>query len=76
MKYYDIDDYIEHKDNSIKPLLAHLRKIIMLAHPSIREQISWNTPFLLLLRPSLFFQRYQANESCGSLFCQRFLFEQ
>ena len=45
MKYYDIDDYIEHKDNSIKSLLAHLRKIIMLAHPSIREQISWNTPF-------------------------------
>ena len=45
MKYLDIDDYIESKDNSIKLLLVHLRKIIMLAHPNIREQISWNTPF-------------------------------
>ncbi len=45
MKYHDIDDYIEGKDKSIKPLLAHIRKVIMLAHPNIREQISWNTPF-------------------------------
>jgi hypothetical protein len=45
MKYHDIDDYIEGEDKSIKPLLAHLRKVIMLSHPNIREQISWNLPF-------------------------------
>jgi hypothetical protein len=44
-KYLDIDDYIESKDRIIKPLLAHIRKVIMLSHPNIREQISWNTPF-------------------------------
>jgi uncharacterized protein YdhG (YjbR/CyaY superfamily) len=44
-KYLDIDDYIESKDNALKPLLAHLRKVIMLAHPNIREQISWSLPF-------------------------------
>ncbi len=44
-KYLDIDDYIESKDNSLKPLLAHIRKVIMLAHPNIREQISWSLPF-------------------------------
>ena len=45
MKYHDIDDYIEGKDKSIKLLLAHIRKVIMLAHYNIHEQISWNTPF-------------------------------
>ena len=44
-KYLDIDDYIESKDNSLKPLLAHIRKVIMLSHPNIREQISWSVPF-------------------------------
>jgi hypothetical protein len=44
-KYLDIDDYIESKDNSLKPLLVHIRKVIMLAHPNIREQISWSLPF-------------------------------
>jgi hypothetical protein len=44
-KYLNIDDYIESKDNSLKPLLSHLRKVIMLAHPNIREQISWSLPF-------------------------------
>lgn len=44
-KYLDINDYIDSKDKSIKPLLSHLRKIIMLSHPHIREQISWNIPF-------------------------------
>ena len=44
-KYFDIDDYIESKDKSLKSLLAHIRRVIMLAHPNIREQISWNTPF-------------------------------
>lgn len=44
-KYLDIDDYIESKEESLRPLLAHLRKVIMLAHPNIREQISWNLPF-------------------------------
>lgn len=44
-KYLNIDDYIESQDRFIKPLLAHLRKVIMLAHPNIREQISWSLPF-------------------------------
>jgi hypothetical protein len=44
-KYVDINDYIETQDRLLKPLLTHLRKVIMLAHPNIREQISWNTPF-------------------------------
>lgn len=44
-KYLNIDDYIESQDGLIKPLLAHLRKVIMLAHPNIREQISWSLPF-------------------------------
>ena len=44
-KYLDIDDYIESKDNSLKLLLTHIRKVIMLSHPSIREQISWSLPF-------------------------------
>jgi hypothetical protein len=44
-KYLNIDDYIESQDRFIIPLLAHLRKVIMLAHPNIREQISWSLPF-------------------------------
>ena len=44
-KYLDIDDFIQSKDTSLRPLLLQLRKVIMLAHPNIREQISWNTPF-------------------------------
>lgn len=44
-KYLDIDDFIQSKDRSLRPLLLQLRKVIMLAHPNIREQISWNTPF-------------------------------
>jgi hypothetical protein len=48
-KYLDIDDYIESKDNALKPLLAHIRKVIMLAHPIIREQISWSLPFFYCL---------------------------
>ena len=44
-KYFDIDDYIESKDTSLKSLLSHLRKVIMLSHANIREQISWNLPF-------------------------------
>jgi hypothetical protein len=44
-KYLNIEDYIESQDRFIKPLLAHLRKVIMLAHPNIREQISWSLPF-------------------------------
>lgn len=44
-KYSDIDDYIESKGKSLKPLLVQIRKVIMLAHPNIREQISWNSPF-------------------------------
>lgn len=44
-KYSDIDDYIESKDKSLKPLLVQIRKVIMLAHPNIREQISWSLPF-------------------------------
>jgi hypothetical protein len=44
-KYLNIEDYIESQDGFIKPLLAHLRKVIMLAHPNIREQISWSLPF-------------------------------
>lgn len=44
-KYLNIDDYIESQDKLVKPLLAQLRKVVMLAHPNIREQISWNTPF-------------------------------
>ena len=43
-KYFNIDDYIENKDKSLKSLLIHIRKVIMLSHPNIREQISWNTP--------------------------------
>ncbi|MCU0467874.1 MAG: DUF1801 domain-containing protein [Arcicella sp.] len=48
-KYYDIDDFIASKDITLRPLLHHIRKIIMLAHPNIREQISWNTPFFYCL---------------------------
>lgn len=44
-KYIDIDDFIQSKDKSLRPLLLQLRKVIMLAHPNIREQISWSTPF-------------------------------
>jgi hypothetical protein len=43
--YLNIDDYIESKDTSLKSLLAHIRKVILLAHPNIREQISWSLPF-------------------------------
>ena len=45
MKYLDIDDYIESQDKSLKPLLIHLRKVIMLAHSNIREKIAWSLPF-------------------------------
>lgn len=44
-KYQDIDDFIESKDKNLRPLLAHIRHIIMVSHPQIREQISWNLPF-------------------------------
>jgi hypothetical protein len=44
-KYINIDDYIETQDKLLKPLLAHLRKVIMFSHPNIREQISWSLPF-------------------------------
>lgn len=48
-KYFDIDDYIESKDKSLKPLLVQIRKVIMLAHPNISGKISWNTPFFIVL---------------------------
>jgi hypothetical protein len=44
-KYINIDDYIESQERLLKPLLTQLRKVIMLAHPDIREQISWSLPF-------------------------------
>jgi hypothetical protein len=44
-KYVNIDDYIESQDRLLKPLLTQLRKVIMLAYPNIREQISWSLPF-------------------------------
>ncbi|MES2516841.1 MAG: DUF1801 domain-containing protein [Bacteroidota bacterium] len=44
-KYVDIDDFIESRDKALTPLLTQIRKVIMLSHPAIREQISWNIPF-------------------------------
>ncbi len=44
-KFQDIDDFIESKDTNIRPLLAQIRNTIMVSHPQIREQISWNLPF-------------------------------
>lgn len=44
-KYQDINDFIESQAVAIRPLLAHIRNIIMVSHPNIREQISWSLPF-------------------------------
>lgn len=44
-KFQDIDDFIESQAVAIRPLLAHIRNIIMVSHPNIREQISWSVPF-------------------------------
>jgi hypothetical protein len=44
-KFQDIDDFVESQAVTIRPLLAHIRNIIMVSHPNIREQISWSLPF-------------------------------
>jgi hypothetical protein len=44
-KFQDIDDFIQSKEINLRPLLAQIRNIIMVSHPQIREQISWNLPF-------------------------------
>ena len=44
-KFQDIDDFIQSKDTNLRLLLAQIRNTIMVSHPQIREQISWNLPF-------------------------------
>jgi hypothetical protein len=44
-KFQDIEDFIQSKEINLRPLLAQIRNIIMVSHPQIREQISWNLPF-------------------------------
>ncbi len=44
-KYVNIDEYIELQDVSLRLLLSHIHKTIMLAHEQMREKIAWNLPF-------------------------------
>lgn len=46
-----IDDYIKKSANFAKPILVHLRELIHLACPEVKETMKWGMPFFDYLGP-------------------------
>jgi Domain of unknown function (DU1801) len=73
MKYISVEDFIDHQTTELRSLLYYLRRLLMVAHPHMRERLSFNTPFYHCFDYLCYFGKIHKKKGIEICFAKGFL---